>query len=38
MKTIMGAGLPFEHRVAAVRAFNKLLWIQSDLITRHHAG
>lgn len=29
--------LPLETKVAAVRAFSKLLWIQNDLINRHYA-
>ena len=33
--TVMGADLPIETKVSTVRAFNKLLWIQQDLITRH---
>ena len=27
--------LPRPREVATLRAFNKLLWIQNDLITRH---
>jgi hypothetical protein len=34
--TILGLGLPREQEVAALRAFNKLLWVQNDLITRHY--
>lgn len=33
---IFGLGLPRESEIAAVRAFNKLLWIQNDLISRHY--
>ena len=33
--TILGAGIPFEAKTKAIRAFSKLLWIQSDLISRH---
>jgi hypothetical protein len=33
---IFGLGLPRETEIAAVRAFNKLLWIQNDLINRHY--
>ncbi len=36
--TILGANIPFESKVAAVRAFSKLLWIQNDLINRHYAA
>ena len=35
--TIFGLNLPRETEVATMRAFNKLLWIQNDLITRHYA-
>jgi hypothetical protein len=34
--TIFGLGLPRESEIAAVRAFNKVLWIQNDLINRHY--
>lgn len=34
---IFGLGLDREAEVATIRAFNKLLWIQNDLITRHYA-
>lgn len=33
---ILGLQLPREAEVATVRAFNKLLWLQNDLITRHY--
>jgi hypothetical protein len=33
---IFGLGLPREAEIAAVRAFNKLLWLQNDLINRHY--
>jgi hypothetical protein len=33
---ILGLGLDRETEVRTVRAFNKLLWIQNDLITRHY--
>lgn len=36
--TILGSDLPNEAKVAAVRAFTKLLWIQNDLIVRHYAA
>lgn len=36
--TIMGLGLPRENEIATVRAFNKLLWLQNDLINRHYAA
>jgi hypothetical protein len=36
--TIIGLGLePAEER-RAIRAFNKLLWLQNDLINRHYQG
>ncbi len=34
--TIFGFDTPAEHKIAALRAFGKLLWIQNDLITRHY--
>ncbi len=34
--TILDLGLPREAEVATLRAFNKLLWLQNDLITRHY--
>lgn len=35
---IMSADLARERMVPTVRAFNKLLWLQNDLITRHYQG
>jgi hypothetical protein len=34
--TIHGLGLELDVERRAVRAFNKLLWLQNDLITRHY--
>jgi len=34
--TIFGLGLDRDTEVRTVRAFNKLLWVQNDLITRHY--
>jgi Protoglobin len=34
--TILGFGLDRATEVATLRAFNKLLWLQNDLITRHY--
>ena len=34
--TILGLGLDRDTEVAAVRAFQKLLWLQNDLINRHY--
>lgn len=34
--TILSLNLPRETEVASLRAFNKLLWLQNDLITRHY--
>jgi hypothetical protein len=34
--TILGLGLDRETEVRTVRAFQKLLWLQSDLINRHY--
>ena len=36
ISTILGLGLDRETEVKTLRAFNKLLWIQNDLITRHY--
>jgi hypothetical protein len=34
--TVMGLGLDRDAEVRTVRAFNKLLWVQNDLIVRHY--
>ena len=34
--TILGLGLDADTQARTLRAFNKLLWIQNDLITRHY--
>ena len=34
--TILNLNLPRQVEVSTLRAFNKLLWIQNDLITRHY--
>ena len=34
--TILGFDLPREQEAQTLRAFNKLLWLQNDLITRHY--
>jgi hypothetical protein len=36
--TILGLDLPGEQEKATLRAFNKLLWLQNDLINRHYAS
>ena len=36
LATIYNLGLDRETEVRTVRAFNKLLWLQNDLITRHY--
>ncbi len=36
MATILGFGLDAETTSRTLRAFNKLLWLQNDLITRHY--
>lgn len=36
--TILGFDIPDEAKGKAIRAFSKLLWIQSDFITRHYAN
>lgn len=38
LATVLGLGLDREAEVKALRAFNKLLWLQNDLIARHYAG
>ncbi len=35
--TILGLGLARETEAATLRAFNKLLWLQNDMINRHYA-
>ena len=37
VSTILGLKLDRETEVRTLRAFNKLLWLQNDLITRHYA-
>jgi len=34
--TVLGLGLDRDTEVRTLRAFNKLLWLQNDLITRHY--
>lgn len=34
--TVLGLGLDRATEVRTLRAFNKLLWLQNDLITRHY--
>jgi hypothetical protein len=36
--TVFGLNLPREEEVRTLRAVNKLLWVQNDLITRHYAA
>ncbi len=36
LATVLGLGLETEAQVRTLRAFNKLLWIQNDLIGRHY--
>lgn len=36
--TIMGFDLDGATRLRTLRAFNKLLWLQNDLVNRHYAG
>jgi hypothetical protein len=38
LATILGLDVDEETRVRTVRAFNKLLWLQNDLIVRHYAA
>lgn len=35
---IFGLGLERETEISTIRAFNKLLWLQNDLINRHYAA
>src|SRR5215211_2414470 len=37
VNTVLGLNLPRETEVKTLRAFNKLLWLQNDLIARHYA-
>ena len=36
LATILGLGLDADTQAKTLRAFNKLLWLQNDLITRHY--
>ncbi|WP_437485849.1 protoglobin family protein [Sorangium sp. So ce1014] len=36
LQTILSLGLDRQTEVSTLRAFNKLLWIQNDLLARHH--
>jgi hypothetical protein len=36
LATILGLDLDYETQGKTLRAFNKLLWLQNDLITRHY--
>lgn len=36
LKTIQGLGLTRDDESRTLQAFNKLLWLQNDLITRHY--
>jgi hypothetical protein len=36
LATVMSLGLDRQTEIATVRAFNKLLWLQQDLISRHY--
>ena len=38
MSTILSLDLEADATQQTLRAFNKLLWIQNDLITRHYSG
>lgn len=38
INTILGLKLDRETEVRTLRAFNKLLWLQNDLIVRHYQG
>ena len=36
IQTVLGLNLERTQEVATLRAFNKLLWVQNDLINRHY--
>jgi hypothetical protein len=36
--TLLGLNVAGETKARMLRAFNKLLWLQNDLINRHYAG
>jgi hypothetical protein len=36
LSTILDLGMDRETEVRTLRSFNKLLWLQNDLITRHY--
>ena len=38
VRSVVELELPLRQRIRAIRAFNKLLWIQSDLMGRHYTG
>ena len=38
LATILGLDLDVATKTKAARAFNKLLWLQNDLIVRHYAA
>ncbi|MDB5386136.1 MAG: hypothetical protein JWM11_1782 [Planctomycetaceae bacterium] len=38
ISTIFSLDIAAEDKIKTVRAFNKLLWLQNDLITRHYQG
>jgi hypothetical protein len=38
LATILGLEVDEVTKARALRAFNKLLWLQNDLITRHYAA
>jgi hypothetical protein len=38
VSTILGLNLDRDTEVKTLTAFNKLLWVQNDLITRHYQG
>jgi hypothetical protein len=38
LSTVFSLGLDRETEIRTARAFNKLLWVQNDLITRHYGA
>lgn len=38
LSAVLALPLPDDEKARAARAFNKLLWLQNDLIARHYVG
>ncbi|MCZ7645616.1 MAG: protoglobin family protein [Planctomycetota bacterium] len=37
LAALLELDLPAEAKARTIRAFNKLLWVQNDLVVRHYA-